>query len=234
VQSRLSTVFISSILFLFFIFFSFLVHENVFTQFDFDMTVKLQDRIPRRFDGLFSWFSVIGDFQYLLIVLIVMFVLIRKYVAGVIAFGLFGVFHLIELYGKFYVEHLPPPEFMLRTDRPIDFHPFYVRSEFSYPSGHSGRTMFLSGVLIVVLFSSKKIPPVVRYGLIAGIIVFDTIMLLSRIYLGEHWATDVIGGAILGLSFGVFSGLVATLTIPWKKFLKKLFSLSDRRTEASG
>ena len=39
--------------FILFVFFSYLVHKDVFTQFDFDTTVRLQDMISRRFDELF-------------------------------------------------------------------------------------------------------------------------------------------------------------------------------------
>ena len=69
---------IGSGFFLFFVLFSFLVHKDISTQFDFDTTVRLQDNISRRFDEPFSVFSDIGSFEPVLVFLILILILRRK------------------------------------------------------------------------------------------------------------------------------------------------------------
>ncbi|MBI4097083.1 MAG: phosphatase PAP2 family protein [Candidatus Levybacteria bacterium] len=209
---------LSGIFFFFsFVFFSYLVDKDHLDRIDFDTTVRLQDNISRRFDDIFSIFSLMGSFEVMIVVLIVLFVVLRKFIAGTIAIFLFGMFHIIELYGKNFVDHFPPPEFLLRTKRFLEFPQFHVRAEFSYPSGHSGRTMFISAVIIVIVLFSKRLSLPVKAGIIAGVFGFDTVMLISRIYLGEHWATDVIGGALLGLSLGLTASAFVLLKINFKK-----------------
>src|SRR3989344_766348 len=142
--------------FLFFVLFSYLVHKDLFTQLDFDTTVKIQDRIRRNFDTSFSVFSLLGSAEISTLALILIIILRRKIKGSLIFIGYFFSF-FFELFGKTFVVHPPPPFLFFRYDIPFNFPSSYVQPGSSSPSGHSTRTAFISVLLFYIIWKSKKL-----------------------------------------------------------------------------
>lgn len=205
------------LLFFAFIYFSYLVAKETFVQIDFDLTVKFQDKISRRFDLLFSYFSILGSAEITGIIWTVIFFLmvIKRFWVTAASLFLLPLALAIEIYGKLFVHHPAPPFLFYRGVLDVKFPLQFTHTDYSYPSGHETRTAFLVVFLMCFFFFRKNtFFQSIAQPLLLGILA---IMTISRIYLGEHWTTDVIGGFLIGASFGLFSGI----TTPKKTFSEK-------------
>ncbi len=191
--------------FVLFTVFTLIVKSDVLRPFDFDTTVRIQEHIPKKVDGFFSFLSVFGRFETSIIVLLVILFFKRKILGGV-AFALFGIAHVIEIIGKTFLSQPGPPHMFLRThDLAAEFPGLYIHTDASYPSGHAMRALFLSTMIVFLIWRNKKIITELKYVLIGLVIIYTFLMVLSRVSLGEHWTTDVVAGSFLGLSLSFLS-----------------------------
>jgi undecaprenyl-diphosphatase len=88
----------------------------------------------------------------------------------------------VEIALKTFVSQPLPPRELSRS---VELVPFaHVAFAGAFPSGHVARTAFLAGV--------ARIPKWLAVSVVA-------FMMLTRVYLADHWPSDVLGGLLLGV-----------------------------------
>ena len=200
---------LSLMTFLIFTYFSYIVAKELWQQFDFDTMVRIQDHIPRSNDLILSYFTLLGDVEITLIFCVLMsfLALLRKHFWAFLGWLLIVPASMAEIFGKLVLFHPAPPVFFHRTILPENLPQFYVHTNFSYPSGHMTRTIFIiTVILFLVLFSKQNY--ILKLIQLSSLIFLAFMLALTRIYLGEHWLSDVLGGILLGSSMGLFASVL--------------------------
>jgi len=91
-------------------------------------------------------------------------------------------------------------KYSTRVERPVDIH-----SGFSFPSAHVSASLAMLGFLALLI--ARELPfrrrwlPYTAAGVLVVAIAF------SRLYLGVHWFSDVLGGASVGLLWVTLLGI---------------------------
>lgn len=214
---RIAVFVLGCIFLLFFYFFSHSVKGGFLKQADFDMTVRIQDHMPVRLDGIWENLTFFVEPAPSIIIVglltIVAFVDWKKrkvrFQALLIPL-LFGLLVLGETYGKSVVHHPAPPFFMIKHPTAM-FPQFYINEQYSYPSGHTARAVFL-GIVFVSLVANNlalAIKNLKRWVVIVSAVsLYVLLVAVGKIYLGQHWLSDVIGGLLLGAGMGCITGIM--------------------------
>lgn len=85
---------------------------------------------------------------------------------------------------------------MFSRERPELFDKVALPTGYSFPSGHSMAAMGIYGVIAAALIA---LYPRARWPLILSTAILIALIGLSRIYLGVHWPSDVLGGFLGGV-----------------------------------
>lgn len=154
----------------------------------------IQRITPPKWDWFFSWFSLLGRFE-IISILVVLFLWLnyKKIVEVYLGMFWYSLGLVLEFISKNWFTHPAPPLTLNRTINVLNLPRINIESDFSFPSGHVYRTIFLA-LLAHIYFSKTKN----KIGLLINWVIVS-IMLYSRISLAEHWPSDVVGGTILAI-----------------------------------
>lgn len=156
-------------------------------------------------DNLTSFVKFItnfGDTIYIVMFILISFVFFRKKIyPKLITINILSIVFLNQV-----LKHI------IQRPRPIFPH-LIKQGGYSFPSGHSMAAFGFYGFFIYLIYKSK-LNKKIKIVLIAFLSLLILMIGLSRLYLGVHYATDVIAGFIVSLIFLIiFTNYV-------KKYLK--------------
>lgn len=187
---RLSLFFIASLL-LAFLVLGVLVRYSVLQRFDFHASTEVQETSNPGLDAAMLAVTFVGSPAFICVVAVVVAAVFwlrgRRTAAVFVALTTMSlpfVFGLKEIWSR------------ARPDEKV-FHVYGSRFGFSFPSGHALMSTTFYGALAVLcwihLSGARRNAAVTTFAL-APIAVG-----VSRVYLGAHWVSDVLGGYVGGL-----------------------------------
>jgi undecaprenyl-diphosphatase len=167
----------------------------VLFKFDYDILFFIKDHIRNGFlNKVVPFYTTLGDDGIIWIVLGLVLLIPKKTRKC-------GIMVLAALLVMLVTNNIILKNLIART-RPYAAHPelveelaniIHVPSSYSFPSGHTVSAM---AAAFTVFTQHKKLGAV--------ILVFGTLMGLSRLYVGVHFPTDVYGGILVGAAIAYF------------------------------
>lgn len=95
---------------------------------------------------------------------------------------------------------------LVERPRPVGMFALLSETTYSFPSGHATAVVALYGFLFYLLMKSKaeRVQKIVGGSAIG---LFIVLIGVSRVYIGVHYPSDILGGYTVGL-LGVFLGVI--------------------------
>ncbi len=181
---------------------TFSAKQHKYFKLDLNITLFVQQYNPFWFEPFMRFVSFIGDAVPVLILVILL--AIYGYLTGkrkaplMLVFSTIGGLAFSQIFKILVARPRPDPELVNQMGH-------FIKLD-SFPSGHVLGALSLYGFLLYISYTQLKDSLLRRF--LMGICLFAIFLMgLSRIYLGAHWFSDVLGAYLIGfvwLSFVIF------------------------------
>ena len=109
-------------------------------------------------------------------------------------------------------------KFVFARPRPVDIN-LIEESGYSFPSAHAMVSTAFYGFFVYLIWQTKLSKKVkLFYSVLLSILII--LICLTRVYLGVHYASDVLGGAVLSIAYLILFTSIIYKYLPNKKSSK--------------
>jgi membrane-associated phospholipid phosphatase len=166
-------------------------------------------------DGFFCYWTHLGSGITYTLLLVLLFFLktpLRKLFIGLASFGVMSV--IVQVLKRIvFSHHLRPMKVIQLADQAVQLHivdNVDILTHLSFPSGHAG-TIFTAACFLNFIMTRKQS----WYSL--GLLLIAVLVAYSRVYLCQHFYTDVYAGALIGgwTTLIVYSAFIDSPILGW-------------------
>ena len=177
--------------------------DNI-VSFDYNFVSFMKDISGDSLTSIFKIITNFGDIYIPLVILLLIFIFVKNKWYFILESGGYLLAGIITYLIKLIISRPRPIEALIR-----------IPSSFSFPSGHTLTSLVFYGLLFY-LISAKSNRKVKIISFIVSFFIISLVA-ISRIYLGVHYFTDVVGGFVIGIPC-----LMMIINIIEKNFKEKL------------
>lgn len=179
-----------TILFVVFVVLAVLVKLNLLENFDTFCYNLIASNITQNKTSVYKIITFFGSTLFIILLcafFVVLFIFLKRRNTGLFVGAVLVISTIVNNVIKL----------IIMRERPLVTH-LVTESTYSFPSGHTMASVSMYGVLLyLVLKSNLKKSTKIFLSIILGLI--PILVGISRIYLGAHFASDIVGGIIMSL-----------------------------------
>lgn len=167
-----------------------LIKFDFFVEIDSSVYYTISKLINNKLTILFKFFSFLVSKEMLIVYLLIIlgYSIIKKKSGGLAYF-------FIIIVNVFFNQTL---KLIIRRPRP-SINPIVIENSYSFPSGHTMSILTIVGLILYLIWNKTKLKIFKKIIISIILLIVSILVMISRIYLGVHYFSDIIGGIISSL-----------------------------------